>query len=55
MATFNYTAPDNAGVSSIKSKTDNLPTDPASNTQVNTRLATEGYTAPDNSGITAIK
>ena len=39
----------------IKGKTDNLPADPASNTQVNTRLATAGYTAPDNASITAIK
>jgi hypothetical protein len=42
-------------VDAIKAKTDNLPTDPASNTQVNTRLATAGYTAPDNASITAIK
>lgn len=55
MATFSYTAPDNAGVASIKAKTDNLPADPASNTQVNTRMATFSYTAPDNAGITAIK
>ncbi len=44
-----------ATVSAVKAKTDNLPADPASNTQVNTRLATSGYTAPDNAGITAIK
>ena len=42
-------------IDGIKAKTDNLPTDPASNTQVNTRLATAGYTAPDNANITAIK
>ena len=42
-------------IDAIKSKTDNLPADPASNTQVNTRLATAGYTAPDNSSVTAIK
>jgi len=41
-------------VGAIKAKTDNLPTDPASNTQVNTRLATSGYTAPDNASIAAI-
>lgn len=35
----------------IHSKTTNLPTDPASNTQVNTRLATSSYTAPDNTTI----
>ena len=39
----------------IKAKTDNLPADPASITQVNTRLATSGYTAPANADITAIK
>jgi hypothetical protein len=48
-------APDNAGITAIKAKTDNLPADPASNTQVNTRLATAGYTAPNNADITAIK
>jgi len=42
-------------ITAIKTKTDNLPSDPASNTQVNTRLATSGYTAPDNTSITAIK
>ncbi|MBI5192756.1 MAG: hypothetical protein HZA08_04860 [Nitrospirae bacterium] len=44
-----------ATVSVVKAKTDNLPADPASNTQVNTRLATSGYTSPDNASITAIK
>src|SRR5207237_262651 len=39
----------------IKAKTDGLPADPASNTQVNTRLATSGYTAPDNASIAAVK
>jgi hypothetical protein len=29
MATFSYTAPDNAGIAAIKAKTDNLPSDPA--------------------------
>ena len=42
-------------VAAIKTKTDNLPSDPASSTQVNTRLAASGYTAPDNAGISAIK
>jgi hypothetical protein len=42
-------------IDAIKAKTDNLPSDPASNTQVNTRLATSGYTAPDNAGISAVK
>jgi hypothetical protein len=44
-----------ADLTAIKTKTDNLPSDPASNTQVNTRLAASGYTAPDNAGISAIK
>lgn len=39
----------------VKAKTDNLPADPASNTQVNTRLAASTYVAPDNASITAIK
>ncbi len=38
----------------IKAKTDNLPTDPASNTEVATRLATSAYTAPDNASIASI-
>jgi hypothetical protein len=44
-----------ADLTAIKTKTDNLPSDPASNTQVNTRLASSGYTAPDNAGISAVK
>jgi len=44
-----------ADLTTIKTKTDNLPFDPASSTQVNTRLAASGYTAPDNAGIGAIK
>ncbi|MDO9533638.1 MAG: hypothetical protein Q7O12_16130 [Deltaproteobacteria bacterium] len=49
-------APESGGnVAAIKTKTDNLPSDPASNTQVNTRLASSGYTAPDNAGISAVK
>jgi len=42
-------------LTAVKAKTDNLPADPASNTQVNTRLAAAGYTAPDNAGIAAVK
>jgi chorismate mutase len=42
-------------VAAIKAKTDNLPADPASNTQVNTRLAASAYTAPDNTDVAAIK
>jgi hypothetical protein len=49
-------APESGGnVAAIKAKTDNLPADPASNTQVNTRLATSGYIVPDNAGISAVK
>ena len=54
LATSGYTAPDNTNIGLIKVKTDNLPADPASNTQVNTRLATSGYTAPDNTTIGTI-
>lgn len=55
LASAGYTAPDNSSIAAIKSKTDNLPSDPASNTQVNTRLASASYTAPDNTGIADIK
>jgi hypothetical protein len=44
-----------AEIDAIKGKTDNLPVDPASNTQVNTRLAAASYTAPDNISLTAVK
>jgi hypothetical protein len=54
MASFTYTAPDNTSIAAIKAKTDNLPADPASNTQVNTRLQGSAYTAPDNTSIAAI-
>lgn len=54
LATSGYTAADNSGITAIKAKTDNLPSDPASNTQVNTRLAAAGYTAPSNATITLI-
>lgn len=43
-----------AFIDSINNKTTNLPADPASNTQVNTRLAGSAYTAPDNAGISTI-
>jgi hypothetical protein len=49
-------APEAGGnVAAIKVKTDNLPSDPASNTTVDTRLAASTYVAPDNAGIVAIK
>jgi len=41
-----YTAPDNAGIAAIKVRTDALPADPASATQVATRLASTDYTEP---------
>jgi hypothetical protein len=44
-----------ADIAAINAKTANLPADPASNTQVNTRLASSGYTAPDNTSIAAVK
>jgi hypothetical protein len=54
LATAGYTAPDNTGITSIKSKTDNLPADPASNTQVQSvandvwdKEIETGYTAED--------
>lgn len=41
-----------AKIDAIKAKTDNLPADPASNTQVNTRLASSSYTpAPSTTDI----
>lgn len=55
LPTSSYTAPDNASITAIKAKTDNLPADPASNTQVNTRLASASYTAPDNTSIAIAK
>jgi len=42
-------------LATILSKVSALPADPASNTTVNTRLASADYTAPDNASITAIK
>jgi len=44
-----------ADIATVNEKTANLPADPASNTQVNTRLATDTYTAPDNTSIAAVK
>jgi hypothetical protein len=59
----NYTAPDNAGIAAIKAKTDNLPSDPADQSELatlisaipTTPLLAANYTAPDNAGIAAIK
>jgi hypothetical protein len=47
-----YTAPNNVGITAIKAKTDNLPADPASNTEVDTRMAT--FALPTNFSILAI-
>lgn len=49
----NAVAPDNASITAIKAKTDNLPADPASNTQVNTRAPAS--TALDNTVWTNAK
>lgn len=43
LAASSYVAPDNADITAIKAKTDNLPADPASNTQVNTRVSTSHF------------
>lgn len=48
------TAASQTSVNAIAAKTDNLPADPASNTQVNTRLAAADYVAPDNATITDV-
>ncbi|OQB86503.1 MAG: hypothetical protein BWX88_01111 [Planctomycetes bacterium ADurb.Bin126] len=55
LADADYTEPANSDVAAIKAKTDNLPADPASNTQVNTRLAAADYTAPANDDVAAVK
>lgn len=52
---FTVNTASDANVTAIKAKTDNLPADPASDTQVNTRLSASSYTAPDNASIVAIK
>ncbi|RYX82206.1 hypothetical protein EON83_20300 [bacterium] len=56
LSAFAFTVNTNANTveTAIKAKTDNLPTDPASNTQVNTRLASTDYVAPDNAGIATL-
>lgn len=53
LASAGYTAPDNTGIAAIKAKTDNLPSDPASNTQVLTRAPAS--TALDNTVWTNAK
>lgn len=66
LATSTYVAPDNADITAIKAKTDHLPSDPASESSVETainvignlvatRLATSSYTAPDNASVALIK
>jgi hypothetical protein len=54
LASASYVAPANSDIAAIKAKTDNLPSDPASETTVNTRLASSSYTAPDNATIGTI-
>jgi hypothetical protein len=53
----NYTAPDNAGITAIKAKTDNLPSDPADQSElvtlINTRLAAADYVAPSDTAVLA--
>jgi len=56
LSTAGYTAPDNAGVTSLNSK---LTTGRANNLDnldaaVSSRLSTAGYTAPDNAGVTSL-
>lgn len=46
---------DEVNILNIKNKTDNLPNDPASETNVNTRLSSSSYIAPDNNTIGEIK
>ena len=50
-----YVAPDNADIAAIKAKTDTIPSNPATNTEVDTRLAEADYVAPDNAGIASIE
>ena len=54
-----YTAPDNAGITAIKAKTDNLPSDPADQSlliaAIGTPMQAGSYVAPANSDISAIK
>lgn len=38
LATVGYTAPDNTGIAAIKAKTDNLPTDPAAESTVESAI-----------------
>ena len=46
---------DETNILLIKNKTDNLPNDPASESNVNTKLNADAYIAPDNANITNIK
>jgi len=58
LASAGYTAPDNASITAIKAKTDNLPADPASMTDIATaevNILTAMPATPDNAGIAAIK
>jgi hypothetical protein len=59
LATSGYAAPDNSGIADIKAKTNNLPSNPASQTNldaaVSSRLAASAYTAPANADIVIIR
>lgn len=65
MLAAEYTAPDNAGITAIKNKTDNLPADPSSEgtvsavgaavTALGTPLQDSAYTPPNNADIAAVK
>lgn len=54
LASASYTAPDNTSITAIKAKTDNLPSDPASDTTVNTRASQSSVNAiPTNPLLTS--
>ncbi len=58
LASASYTAPDNASITAIKAKTDGLPADPASMTDIanaEVSILSAIPAAPDNAGIAAIK
>ncbi len=58
LAAAGYTAPDNVSIAAIKAKTDGLPADPASMTDIanaEVSILSAIPAAPDNAGIAAIK
>jgi hypothetical protein len=52
----NYTAPDNAGIAAIKAKTDNLPVDPADQSELAQLIAAipQGLTTQQNTRLTQL-